>query len=471
MVSKMKSGKLQIAGLALLLLAAGVYWWIYYAATHDLEMEVIGFQGNITVNGTRLDNSVTRFNAHNAKINVAGDGMFNGKLEDGSYIQLVENSAVHINEARRNKEAFKIRTRFTLDTGQIIRDIPEVETITDYSSSLITDSVNIGIRGTRYAAIADDKITRTMLYHGAVELEKEGHTNLSLKQGYGTVTELNKAPEPPVKLPPPPTNLSSDDGDRIVTRHWNISWEAVAGAHSYHVEVARDKQFRNLVARKKSESNHIVIDDLPYDARFYWRVASVDERKLRGDGSSSGEIDYKYHHEIIRQLNGKSDQISVLIDKALEGYPDDIQLLKDIGKYFYRIKSYQHAIIYYDKALEREPLNNEILLERGRAYQGLGHMEKAEADFDKTLSIKANDAEAYWSLGTVGFTEGRVEDSIEYFYRAIASEPNHQQAHLSAADAWIEIGQPEKARQHLELHLENYPDDQQATQQLKELGK
>lgn len=466
-----KHNRASLVGIIILTFTVAItsYWWIFYTPRYDLQMAIVGFQGDVLINGEKLNGDTQTFNANQATIKVLGGGTFNGKLEDGSYIQITENSQLTIAKAKRNKDSYRVRTSFKLDTGQIIRDIPKVARIGDYSSSLITTSVNIGVRGTRYVAIANKQVTRTMVYQGSIGLDSKGLDELILKQNYGTITEAGKPSEKPSILPPPPTSLLSESGERINTREWNIQWNPVAEAQAYLVEVAEDDEFRNVIYRKQADSNQLSINDLPYDANFRWRVSSIDNRELRGIGSQVGRIHYKYHHKTIQIYNGSPEDAAVLINKALRGYAADTMLLKDIGKYFYRIKQYEHAIMYFSKAIVIEPENAELLLERGRAFQAIGKHTEAQEDFNNTLAIKTDSPEAYWSLGTVKSEQGHLENSIEYFYRAIAAEPDHSKAHLSAANAWIKMGAPKKARQHIMLHMENFPDDQAAQQMLDSL--
>jgi tetratricopeptide (TPR) repeat protein len=456
--------------IALLLVAAASYWWYFLAARHDLQMEIIGIQGDVTVNGNKLTDEIDSFNADHAVIQVAENGIFNGKLEDGSFIQLTQNSQLTIAQAKRNNNSFKVRTKFVLDTGQIIRDIPKTEAIGDYSSSLITTSVDIGIRGTRYAAIADDQQTRTMLYQGSVSLSSTSNDEIILKQNFGTVTERGKASQPPSELPPPPGSLDNIQADRIITREFDLGWQTVSQANAYLVEIAEDEAFRNLVFRMQVTDNRLTIAGLPYDANFSWRVSTIDNRGLRGQPSRPARFHYKYHHELVKVFNGSPDEASRLFKKALKGYADDIFLIKDIGKYFYRIKQYDKALAYYNRALAIEPENDELLLERGRVFQALGKQPEAEKDFNNSLTIKTDNAEALWSLGNVESDKGKQQGAIEYYYRAIAAQPDHIKAHLSAARAWMALGRTDKAHRHLMLHLENYPQDKAATLEFEQIS-
>ena len=458
-----------LSAIAFLLVAVTGYWWYEHAARIDLQMEVLGVQGTVTVNGKALTADNKTFSANMAVIEATEQGIFNGRLEDGSYIQLTEDSHITISQAKRNRNKHKVRTKFVLDTGQVIRDIPKVETIGDYSSSLITTSVDIGIRGTRYAVIADDKTTRTMLYQGAVALTGQAGDELNLQQNFGTVIEKGKPIQPPSELPPPPSMLQILQDQRISTHGLKLGWQGVPVARAYLVEVADDSEFRNLVYRRQVSDTQLEVAGLPHDANFKWRVSSIDKRGLRGKGSIADSFHYKYHHEQIKVFEGDVDTATQLFAKALKGYTDDPILIKDIGKYYYRIGEYQQAISYYNKAIAIEPENDELLLERGRAYRATGQQQQAEKDFNQTLSIKTDSAEAYWSLGNVEADKDNMEDALEYYYRAIAADPAHARAHLSAAHAWKQLGITEKARRHMILHLENFPEDKDTLQQLEQL--
>jgi len=460
-----------IVGILAIFITVGLtYWWYYFSLRIELQMEVIGIQGDVEVNGNKPVGENKTFNAHQAVIRVPRNGIFNGKLEDGSYIQITEDSQVTITQARRNKDSHKVRTKFVLDTGQIIRDIPKVETIGDYSSSLITTSVDIGIRGTRYAAIADAKQTSTMLYQGSVVLDSKGEDELTLQQGYGTITEKGKPTQPPSVLPPPPASFTSLLYKRITTRELTLNWQSVAEAKAYLVEVADDSEFRNLVYRKQVSSNQLLITGLPYDANFNWRVSSIDNRGLRGRPSQFSRFHYKYHHNLILSFDGSVSEATQLFEKALRGYSNDPSLIKDIGKYYYRTKQYQKALDYYNRAIAIEPGNDELLLERGRAYRALGKQPEAEKDFNNSLSLKTDSAGAFWNLGNVEADKGKLEDAIQFYYRAVAAQPDHAKAHLSAARAWEKLGRNDKAHRHLMLHLENFPNDTTVQQQYEKLS-
>ncbi len=450
------------------IIAAIAVWWWLYAIRHNQQITVLSQSGDIKVNGQVIAKDTTSFDAHNAKIEVPAGSTFNGQLSDGSYIQIIENTRLDIPQAQRSLDGSRVQTEFKLDSGEIIRNIPKLKGVSNYSSRLATQSVNVGIRGTRYAAIADSSSTRAMLYHGEVALMTDGNPESRLRENFGTITEKGKAPQSPALLPSPPGLSSPATGNRIESASLVLSWKPVNEAQSYMVELATDLDFNNVVYREASNFPELRIAQLPFDAHFQWRVSSIDRRELRGDGSAPRSIHYKYHHDQLLNLSDNS-AMETLIEKAMRGYSTDPVLLRDIARLYVKNNNHDQALNYYNLAIENGTANSELLIERGNVYRSLDKHNEAESDFNLALTKEEQNPEAFWGLGKVEYKEGNLEESIEYFYRAIAVEPKHSSAHLNAARAWLKLNQVNKAEHHIKLHLENYPDDTEAISLLDKL--
>jgi tetratricopeptide (TPR) repeat protein len=454
----------------LLLLVAGFayFWWTANAKVHNLSMDVIGYQGEVTVNGKAISKDTRSFNAHEAEISVPEGAIFNAQLSDGSFLQVNENSRLKVIKAQSNRDVSRVETNFKLDAGEIIRNIPKRKGITEYSSSLTTSSVDIGVRGTKYVAVADQDVTKTMVHRGEVVLDSEGYEQVALRENFGTVTYKGKAPQEPVALPSPPELSSPEQGQRIDASEFIVSWQAVNNADSYLIEFARDETFQNVVYRVATADTNFRIDNLPYDANFKWRVASIDGNGLQGQGSSAREINYKYHHQQLNRLD-QDKKSAELVQLSLAGYEDDPSLLTDIAHYYQQREQYQKSLDYYNKALAKGKDDSQILIGRGSVYSMLGQHKQAQDDFNQVLTIDENNPDAFWRLGEDELMQGQSTSAVDYYFQAIAANPEHANAHLSAARAWTELGKPEKAKKHISLHLENYPDDATALEMMRSL--
>lgn len=454
---------------AVITLVAVAIWWWFFSTRYSQTLTVLSHSGTVTVNGQPLSQDATAFDAHNTQIEVGENATFNGQFSDGSYIQIIENTTLDIPRAQKNRDGSRVQTEFKLDSGEIIRNIPKLKGISNYSSSLTTSAVNVGIRGTRYAAVAENNTTRTMLYHGEVALNADGHPESRLRENFGTITETGKAPQNPVLLPSPPSLTAPQTDHRITSPALLVSWNPVDQAQSYLLELSMDQDFNNVVFRRHSNTADFQIEQLPYDAHFHWRVSSIDRRGLRGHGSAPRTIHYKYHHDQILNLGDTAHKLDALIEKAIKGYPDDTVLLRDIARLYVKAGNHQEALKYYSLAIEQGTASSEILIERGNVYSLLGQGNQAESDFNLALTKEELNPEAFWRLGKVEYKQGNLEASIEYFYRAIAVEPTHSSAHINAARAWLELNQINKAEHHIKLHLENYPNDTEAISLLNQI--
>ncbi len=126
--------------------------------------------------------------------------------------------------------------------------------------------------------------TSVSVFDGDARVEAAGRAVVVPKH-YGTRYKKAAAPEPPRKLPeapkwaglPPESQLFAAGG------HMRISWQPVASAVAYRVELATDEAFTRLIAREEvPQSVHaFAAQDLPAGA-YYARVQAVDDAELLG---------------------------------------------------------------------------------------------------------------------------------------------------------------------------------------------
>ncbi|MBX7100201.1 MAG: hypothetical protein K1X89_20970, partial [Myxococcaceae bacterium] len=68
-----------------------------------------------------------------------------------------------------------------------------------------------------------------------------------------------------------------------------LKWRAVQGAKSYQVEVAKDADFKQVVARQTVSEPSFTWDELP-QSNHYWRVRTVDAEGREGEWSSAHTV-------------------------------------------------------------------------------------------------------------------------------------------------------------------------------------
>ena len=133
-----------------------------------------------------------------------------------------------------------------------------------------------------------DAGAQLMAYEGASSLAAGG-VEIEVPQGMGSAVAEGAPPGPPEKLLPAPDLVAPPSGARLMTPRPEIAWGAVDGASGYVVEVCRDAECGELVARASANRGDIERwrpqDKLPV-ADLFWRVTAVSPSGL--DGYPSG---------------------------------------------------------------------------------------------------------------------------------------------------------------------------------------
>ena len=77
--------------------------------------------------------------------------------------------------------------------------------------------------------------------------------------------------------------LKSPDDHTLVLPHPTLCWQKSQGAEAYDLEIAFDKQFRQVVSRKTglASETYTVKAELEKDRPYYWRVTAVNENGRR----------------------------------------------------------------------------------------------------------------------------------------------------------------------------------------------
>lgn len=80
-------------------------------------------------------------------------------------------------------------------------------------------------------------------------------------------------------VPPAPEVLDHQQTRR--GHDWSIGWQAVEGAVSYRVQVARDERFEELVLGEETTAARLPLSGLA-NGEYYLRVAAVDDKGVQG---------------------------------------------------------------------------------------------------------------------------------------------------------------------------------------------
>jgi hypothetical protein len=136
-----------------------------------------------------------------------------------------------------------------------------------------------------------------MVFKGESEVEAAGAV-VSVPKGMGTSVAEGAPPSPPEKLLPAPQVRSPKAGSSWDYANPPFSWQEVAEARSYVVEVCADRDCGKLVERATGLADTSWVPDALEAGDLYWRVTAVSASGL--DGFPSKAIAFRIN-------SGRSD--------------------------------------------------------------------------------------------------------------------------------------------------------------------
>ncbi len=198
---------------------------------------------------------------------------------DNSRIILEENSILNIEILKSSQQTGKSHFRVYLKKGRLETQVtPQKNPASRFE---ITTPVSVtSVRGTRYrvSSIPENSLSHTEVLEGGVVVSNLGKFEL-IPNGFGTITEMNKPPKPPIKLLDPP------DIDKVSKRFEQIPVQfvlpkLVIGQH-YRVQMASSDAFENILFSRVFPAEQIEIPDF-LDGYYHMQIRLIDQYGLEG---------------------------------------------------------------------------------------------------------------------------------------------------------------------------------------------
>jgi serine phosphatase RsbU (regulator of sigma subunit) len=117
--------------------------------------------------------------------------------------------------------------------------------------------------------------------------------------------------------------------------------------------------------------------------------------------------------------------------KANEIFPNDVNVLLLLGKYFTKDKNYLEAIKYLEEYHSLKTLNADSHLILGYCYYKIENFGKAEIELTKAIAFRGNNVNAIYSLAKVYYKQKNYEKALESVLKVISIEPEHAGAKRS----------------------------------------
>ncbi len=203
---------------------------------------------------------------------------------------------------------------------------------------------------------------------------------------------------------------------------------------------------------------------------LYWRsgseqIARGSERRrvaLQKAFALSERIPEKEKY-LLSGLYAKSEkgfaaEIVVLREMA-QHYPNDKEMLYQLGDDFYHIGKYDSAVAYLEKVLTMDPAFERALQHLVRTYADLGQYEKMLPAARKFQML--NEREGNYFIGEYYYHVGDYKTALAYMEKMLAVPFNDwtfRRAVPYAAAAYMKTGQFQRIADYLERHSAEIPD-------------
>ncbi len=199
-------------------------------------------------------------------------------LPDRSAVALPSQSRVTVRRLRKISLTGAVERLFSVEQG---RAKAIVSPLGEADEFRISTPISVSaVRGTefrvRYDAAGKRAATETL--SGEVTMSGAGETSRDLPAGFGAVAAGAELSAPVSLLPPP--RLASP-GEIQDDRELAFALEPLAGAEAYHVQVAQDAGFLDVVAEATSQATEVRLPPIE-DGTWFVRVAAIDGQGLEG---------------------------------------------------------------------------------------------------------------------------------------------------------------------------------------------
>jgi hypothetical protein len=149
-----------------------------------------------------------------------------------------------------------------------------------------TDAAHVRIpRGEAQVSSDAVRTTRLAVYDGASTIAARGTTR-AVARGFGSKAELGHEPTPPRPLPAAPawTTLPATlVVDAPIVGEYGVATATSPRATSWHVQIARDDGFHEVVADTKAPTEvHRLEARAPGAGRYFVRVSAIDDDQFEG---------------------------------------------------------------------------------------------------------------------------------------------------------------------------------------------
>jgi hypothetical protein len=207
--------------------------------------------------------------------------------DDGTIIRLRPNSKamVDLHGATKTARGDVRVTKVKLESGSLVAKVKKLMQ-RDSRFEIQTPTATSFIRGTEFRVKVESQgATRLEVLEGAVDFGSETNT-VSVTGDFGSLVEAaGTQPAAPHALPVAPAELFTPEDKQVLDDNlatYRFSWATVENAAKYHLEIATDAEFKQLVEEAWLDGANADLMSLRIDAlepgTYFWRVSALDSQ-------------------------------------------------------------------------------------------------------------------------------------------------------------------------------------------------
>ncbi len=225
------------------------------------------------------------------------------------------------------------------------------------------------------------------------------------------------------------------------------------------------KRVRSSV-REKSDNQQIPWESSSLEGDFYFNISSAFPQTQAPQIATIDVPEYKPH---LTEPSIKDEQTET--PPRIIKSPNQAELLRNQGFYFYQSKQYDKAIETLSKAIELGPGDHYAYFYRGSCYLELKDYEKAVNDFDTAIELNPEYSFTYISKGVAHTELKDYETAIKSFGRAIELNSKDHTAYFNRGITFIYSKQYEAALVDFDEVIKLKPDRLDAKKHAEYLRK
>jgi hypothetical protein len=208
------------------------------------------------------------------------DGIITLRLSNGSRMAIPSNARIRLVRMRSYALTQGTDTDVAVERGRTETAVTPLKD--DRSRFRMRTPIAISaVRGTTFRIGYDgpDAASLTEVVEGKVTVNlAAGDAALLLPQGYGASADARGNLRQEALLPPPMFQPASANQ---ISRDVMVALEPSAGAAAYHVQIARDPAFDEIIADARDTSTRFTLGSLP-DGRYWARATAIAPSGLEG---------------------------------------------------------------------------------------------------------------------------------------------------------------------------------------------